>query len=43
MGMRERAEQLGGRLVLASNGGGAKLTVALPLGGSNEENKIIVS
>ena len=43
MGMRERAEQLGGRLELASNDGGAKLTVALPLGHSNEENAIIVS
>lgn len=31
LGMRERAEQFGGRLELASNDGGAKLTVTLPL------------
>jgi PAS domain S-box-containing protein len=31
MGMRERATQLGGRLELASNGAGARLTVTVPL------------
>ena len=31
MGMRERAEQLGGRLEIASNEKGARLTVTLPL------------
>ncbi len=43
MGMRERAEQLGGRLELSSNGAGAKLTVTVPLVQSNEENANIVS
>jgi PAS domain S-box-containing protein len=42
MGMRERAEQLGGRLELASKDIGTKLTVTLPLAQSNEENKNIV-
>ena len=37
LGMRERAEQLGGRLELTSNDLGTKLAVALPLV-SNEEN-----
>ena len=43
MGMRERAEQLGGRLELASNGAGAKLTVTMPWVQSNEENANTVS
>jgi two-component system sensor histidine kinase UhpB len=39
MGMRERAEQLGGKLELdSSNGSGTKLTATLPLVHSNEEN-----
>jgi signal transduction histidine kinase len=38
MGMRERAEQLGGRLELSSNDAGTRLTVTLPLVHSNEEN-----
>jgi PAS domain S-box-containing protein len=38
MGMRERAEQLGGRLELASNDVGTRLSVTLPLVDSNEEN-----
>ena len=38
MGMRERAEQLGGRLELASNDVGTRLSVTLPLVHSNEEN-----
>jgi two-component system sensor histidine kinase UhpB len=42
IGMRERAEQLGGRLELTSNDIGARLTVTLPLVHSNEENTIIV-
>ena len=37
-GMRERAEQLGGRLELTSNDIGARLTVTLPLVHSDEEN-----
>ena len=42
MGMRERAEQLGGRLDLSSNDAGTTLTVTLPLVYSNEENADIV-
>jgi signal transduction histidine kinase len=42
MGMRERAEQLGGRLELSSNDAGTTLTVTLPLVYSNEENADIV-
>jgi len=42
VGMRERAEQLGGRLELTSNDIGAKLTVTLPLAHSYEENASIV-
>ena len=42
-GMRERAEQLGGRLDLASNGAGAKLTVTMPWVQSHEENANTVS
>jgi signal transduction histidine kinase len=42
VGMRERAEQLGGRLELTSNDIGARLTVTLPLVHSNEENANIV-
>jgi signal transduction histidine kinase len=42
VGMRERAEQLGGRLELTSNEIGARLTVTLPLVHSNEENANIV-
>ena len=42
MGMRERAEQLGGRLELASNDAGTRLTVTLPLVHSNEENTGLV-
>jgi signal transduction histidine kinase len=42
MGMRERAEQLGGRLELSSNDAGARLTVTLPMVHSNEENASIV-
>jgi glucose-6-phosphate-specific signal transduction histidine kinase len=38
MGMRERAEQLGGRLELASNDVGTRLSVTLPLVHPNEEN-----
>ena len=38
MGMRERAEQLGGRLELTSNDGGTRLTVTLPLVQCDEEN-----
>jgi PAS domain S-box-containing protein len=41
IGMRERAEQLGGRLELTSNDIGARLTVTLPLVHSNEENASI--
>jgi signal transduction histidine kinase len=43
LGMRERAEQFGGRLELASNDAGTKLTVTLPLVHSNEENTSLVS
>jgi signal transduction histidine kinase len=42
MGMRERAEQLGGRLELDSNDAGVRLTVTLPLVHSNEENANLV-
>ena len=42
MGMKERAEQLGGRLELATNDAGTRLKVTLPLGESNEENANIV-
>jgi len=42
MGMRERAEQLGGRLELNSNDGGTRLTVTLPLVQSDEETTNIV-
>jgi two-component system sensor histidine kinase UhpB len=42
MGMRERAEQLGGRLELTSNEIGARLTVTLPLVHCNEKNASIV-
>ena len=42
VGMRERAEQLGGRLELTSNDMGARVTVTLPLVQSNEENASIV-
>ncbi|MEO8371429.1 MAG: response regulator [Candidatus Solibacter sp.] len=38
LGMRERAEQLGGRLELTSNDEGTILTVTLPLVQRNEEN-----
>ena len=38
IGMRERAEQLGGRLELFSNSAGTTLNVTLPLGNTNEEN-----
>ena len=38
LGMRERAEQLGGRLELASNDAGTRLHVTLPLVPFNEEN-----
>ena len=41
-GMRERAEQLGGCLELASNDAGVSLTVTLPLVQSNEENADLV-
>jgi signal transduction histidine kinase len=41
-GMRERAEQLGGRLELTSDDAGVRLTVTLPLVQSNEENADIV-
>jgi two-component system sensor histidine kinase UhpB len=37
-GMRERAEQLGGRLDLASNDTGTRVTVTLPLVQANEED-----
>ena len=45
IGMRERAEQLGGRLELNSNDNGATLTVTLPLPliQPNEENANTVS
>jgi signal transduction histidine kinase len=42
VGMRERAEQLGGRLEVLSSDIGARLTVTLPLVHSNEENANIV-
>jgi two-component system sensor histidine kinase UhpB len=42
VGMRERVEQLGGRLELTSNDIGARLTVTLPLVHSNEKNANIV-
>jgi two-component system sensor histidine kinase UhpB len=42
MGMRERAEQLGGRLELASSDAGTRLTVTIPLVQTNEENANIV-
>jgi PAS domain S-box-containing protein len=42
MGMRERAEQLGGKLELESNEVGARLTVTLSLVHSNEEHASIV-
>jgi two-component system NarL family sensor kinase len=38
LGMRERAEQLGGRLDLNSNGTGTTLTVTLPAGTIHEES-----
>jgi len=38
MGMRERAEQLRGRLELTSSDDGTRLTVTLPLAQFNEEN-----
>jgi signal transduction histidine kinase len=41
-GMRERAEQFGGRLELTSNDIGARLTVTLPLVHSNEKNANII-
>jgi signal transduction histidine kinase len=43
MGMRERAEQFGGRLELTSNDSGARLTVILPLVHLNEEDANLVS
>jgi len=43
IGMRERAEQLCGRLELTSNDIGARLTATLPLVHSNEENALTVS
>ena len=42
MGMRERAEQLGGRLELTSKDVGTRLTVTLPLEQSNEENANLI-
>ena len=42
MGMRERVEQLGGRLELSSNDAGTTLTVTLPLVQSHEEDANIV-
>jgi signal transduction histidine kinase len=41
-GMRERAEQLGGRLELTSDEAGVRLAVALPLVQPNEEDSDIV-
>ncbi len=38
LGMRERAELLGGRLDLTSRSGGTKVTLTLPLRDSDEEN-----
>jgi signal transduction histidine kinase len=43
MGMRERAEQLGGLLELASNAAGTRLTVTLPLVQSDEKDANLVS
>jgi signal transduction histidine kinase len=43
LGMRERAEQFGGRLELASTDAGSELTVTLPLVQSNEKNQSLVS
>jgi signal transduction histidine kinase len=40
--MRERAEQLGGRLEIASGDAGTTLTVTLPMVQSNEETADIV-
>jgi PAS domain S-box-containing protein len=42
MGMRERAEQLGGRLELSSNDAGTTLTVILPLVHSHEKDADII-
>jgi PAS domain S-box-containing protein len=42
-GMRERAEQLGGRLEVGQNDLGAILSVTLPLAHFNEENASLVS
>ena len=42
LGMRERAEQLGGRLELTSNDGGTTLTITLPMVHSHEEDANIV-
>jgi signal transduction histidine kinase len=42
MGMRERAEQLGGRLELSSNDAGTTLTVILPLVHSHEKDTNII-
>jgi signal transduction histidine kinase len=42
LGMRERAEQLGGRLELASKDGGTRLTVTVPLVQSDEKTADIV-
>jgi signal transduction histidine kinase len=42
VGMRERAEQLGGRLEVTSNDIGARLAVTLPLVQSYEKNASIV-
>ena len=42
MGMRERAEQLGGRLELSSNDAGTTLTVILPLVHSHEKDANII-
>jgi signal transduction histidine kinase len=38
LGMRERAEQLGGRLEIASTDVGTTLVVTMPLGESNEKD-----
>ena len=42
LGMRERAEQLGGRLELSSDNAGTTLTVTLPMVYSHEEDTSIV-
>jgi signal transduction histidine kinase len=42
IGMRERAEQLGGRLELASNDMGARLIVTLPLVPSYEKARVLL-